>query len=351
MSSAPHTLEGVSGSSETLHDLSLARGTLNRDGLRRRDPDLLYLRLKDPMTRVVELVGGRAQVIESDRGCALLLRSPEDRDSHRLAVFLGHDDQGTAYVGVVGEAAEVQDDQGTAGTAPWRTLREVGVLLSDRDAGLFVTVQGLANWHASHTHCPMCGATTEPDQAGWIRRCTQDRSEHYPRTDPAVIMAVTDAADRLLLARSPLWPQGRLSVLAGFVEPGESLEAAVAREVFEEVGLVVGQVRYLGNQPWPFPSSLMVGFTARAVGVTLHLDREEIVQAVWVSRQDLREMVLAGTFGLSPTVSIARRMIERWYGGPIDQSAGHSLPEGQRRLPGTDNAGFPVRTTRVHREG
>jgi NAD+ diphosphatase len=321
MSSAPHTLEGVSGSSETLHDLSLARGTLNRDGLRRRDPDLLPFLLKDPLTRVVELVGGRAQVVESGRERALLLRSPQERDSHRLAVFLGHDNRGRAYVGVVGTADDEQDQDGV-GEAPWRTLREVGVLLSDRDAGLFVTVQGLANWHASHTHCPMCGAMTEPDQAGWIRRCTRDGSEHYPRTDPAVIMAVTDPADRLLLARSPHWPQGRLSVLAGFVEPGESLEAAVAREVFEEVGLVVGQVRYLGNQPWPFPSSLMVGFTARAVDVTLHLDQEEIVQAVWVSREDLREMVLAGTFGLSPSVSIARRMIERWYGGPIDQNAG-----------------------------
>jgi NAD+ diphosphatase len=290
------------------------------------------LLLKDPLTRVVQLVEGRAQVVESDRASALLLRSPDERDSHRLAVFLGHDTEGTAYVGVVGGAGEAQDDQEAADTAPWRTLREVGALLSDRDAGLFVTVQGLANWHASHTHCPLCGAMTEPDQAGWIRRCTQDRSEHYPRTDPAVIMAVTDAADRLLLARSPHWPQGRLSVLAGFVEPGESLEAAVAREVFEEVGLIVAQVRYLGNQPWPFPSSLMVGFTARAADVTLHLDQEEIAQAVWVSREDLREMVLAGTFGLSPTVSIARRMIERWYGGPIDQGAGHSFSGGTTQV-------------------
>src|SRR5665811_1147640 len=141
--------------------------------------------------------------------------------------------------------------------------------------------------------------------------------DSYPRTDPAVIMAVTDADDRLLLARRPHWPQGRLSVLAGFVEPGESLEAAVAREVFEEVGVVVEQVRYLGNQPWPFPSSLMVGFTARAIDPTLHLDQEEIVEAVWASREELREMVLAGRFGISPTVSIARRMIERWYGGLI----------------------------------
>ncbi|MEP7194738.1 MAG: NAD(+) diphosphatase [Actinomycetota bacterium] len=310
----------MSGSAETLHDLSLARGTLNRDGLLRRDPDLLPLLLKDSRTRVVELIGGRAQVIESDRECALLLRSPQARDSHRLAVFLGHDSEGTPYVGVVGAAGEIQDGKDPVGTAPWRTLREVGVLLSDRDAGLFVTIQGLANWHASHVHCPVCGATTEPDQAGWIRRCTRDRTEHYPRTDPAVIMAVTDSADRLLLARSPHWPPGRLSVLAGFVEPGESLEAAVAREVFEEVGLVVGQVRYLGNQPWPFPSSLMVGFTARAVDVDLRLDQEEIVEALWVSRDDLREMVLAGTFGLSPTVSIARRMIERWYGAAIGQN-------------------------------
>ncbi len=314
MSSAPHRLEGVSESLETLRDLSLARGTLDRAGLRRRDPDLLRLLLKDPSTRIVELVGGRAQVIESDRDCALLLRSPEEQDAFRLTVFLGQDGHGTAYVGLVGAIGDAQDP---SGTAQWRTLREVGVLLSDRDAGMFATLQGLANWHASHTHCPSCGAPTEPDQAGWIRRCTQDGTEHYPRTDPAVIMAVTDAADRLLLARNPNWPQGRLSVLAGFVEPGESLEAAVAREVFEEVGVVVEQVRYLGNQPWPFPSSLMVGFTARAIDPTLHLDQEEIVEAVWASREELREMVLAGRFGISPTVSIARRMIERWYGGLI----------------------------------
>jgi NAD+ diphosphatase len=323
MSRAPHTLEGVSGSSETLHDLSLSRGTLDRDGLRRRDPDLLPLLLKDPLTQVMELVGGRARVSESDRECALLLRSPVEQDLSRLAVFLGQDSEGTAYVGVVGA---IDDAQGPQGAAQWRTLREVGALLSDRDAGLFATVQGLANWHASHAHCPICGATTEPDQAGWIRRCTRDGTEHYPRTDPAVIMAVTDATDRLLLARSPHWPEGRLSVLAGFVEPGESLEAAVAREVFEEVGLVVEQVRYLGNQPWPFPSSLMVGFTALAVEPTLHLDQEEIAEAVWVSREDLREMVLAGGMGISPTVSIARRMIEHWYGGPIDQKVEPATP-------------------------
>ena len=314
MSSAPHTLEGVSGSFETLRDLSLARGSLDRAALRRRDPDLLPLLLKDPLTRILELVEGRAQVVESDRDAVLLLRSPQEQDGRRLIVFLGQDQHGTGYLGVVGQA---QDE---SASAPWRSLREVGVLLSDRDAGMFAAFLGLANWHAVHIYCPRCGAATEPDQAGWIRRCLKDGTEHFPRTDPAVIMAVTDKADRLLLARSPKWPQGRLSVLAGFVEPGESLDAAVAREVFEEVGVVVEQVRYLGNQPWPFPSSLMVGFTARAVDPVLHLDQEEIAEAVWVTRQELAEMVAVGSFAISPTVSIARRMIEHWYGGPLDSA-------------------------------
>jgi NAD+ diphosphatase len=306
----------VSGSFETLRDLPLARGTVARAGLRRRDPEMVPSLLKDPSTRVLELVAGRAEVVEPDRDLELRLRSPDGQDAARLAVFLGQDGDGTAYVGVVGDSLFPPE------TAQWRTLREVGVLLSDRDAGLFATMQGLANWHAVHTHCPRCGARTEPDQSGWIRRCPQDDSEHYPRTDPAVIMAVTDDSDRLLLARSPHWPEGRLSVLAGFVEPGESLEAAVAREVLEEVGIVVDRVRYLGNQPWPFPSSLMVGFTSHAADPTLHLDMDEIVEAFWVSRAELRDMVMAGRFGASPNVSIARRIIESWYGGPIDQPAG-----------------------------
>ena len=313
MTRVPPRLAGVSGSFETLRDLPLARGTVARAGLRRRDPEMLPSLLNDPSTRVLELVAGRAEVVEPDRGLELRLRSPDGQDTARLAVFLGQDGDGTAYVGVVGDSLFPPE------TAQWRTLREVGVLLSDRDAGLFATMQGLANWHAVHTHCPRCGARTEPDQSGWIRRCPQDDSEHYPRTDPAVIMAVTDDSDRLLLARSPRWPEGRLSVLAGFVEPGESLEAAVAREVLEEVGVVVEQVRYLGNQPWPFPSSLMVGFTSHAADPALHLDMDEIVEAVWVAREELHEMVTAGRFGLSPSVSIARRIIENWYGRPIDE--------------------------------
>ena len=161
--------------------------------------------------------------------------------------------------------------------------------LSDRDAGIFTTAQALANWHAAHQFCPRCGAPTEPEQAGWIRRCTRDSSEHYPRTDPAVIMAVVDDDDRLLLGRNAQWPEGRFSVLAGFVEPGESFEAAVAREVEEEVGIEVTDVTYLGNQPWPFPSSDMVGFRARAITTSLHPDTVEMAEARWFTRNEYRK--------------------------------------------------------------
>ena len=139
MTSTPHRLEGVSGSSETLSNLALARGTVDRAGVRRQDPELLPSLLKDPSTQVLELAAGRAEVVDLDRDLALLLRSPTEQDASRLAVFLGQDGDGTAYVGVV------RDDLDPLGTSQWRTLRSVGVLLSDRDAGLFATMLGLAN--------------------------------------------------------------------------------------------------------------------------------------------------------------------------------------------------------------
>jgi NAD+ diphosphatase len=172
-------------------------------------------------------------------------------------------------------------------------------------------------WHATHTHCPRCGTPTEPVEAGWSRRCPADGSGHYPRTDPAVIMSVVDADDRLLLGHNPAWPDGRYSTLAGFVEPGESLEAAVRREVAEEVGVVVGEVEYLGSQPWPFPASLMLGFAARAVDPTISTDDVEITDARWFTREELRSAAAAGDVLLPSGVSIARRLVEHWYGGEL----------------------------------
>ncbi len=200
-------------------------------------------------------------------------------------------------------------------------LRQAGPLLGDRDAGLFTHAVALAYWHATHTHCPRCGAVTEAVQAGHARRCPVDGSEHFPRVDPAVIMLVRDDEDRCLLARNRNWPPRRVSILAGFVEPGESLEQAVIREVGEETGLRVGGIRYVGSQPWPMPRSLMLGFVARAPGgQEIVVDEEEIAEARWFSREQLRAAVSTREVLLPPPVSIAHRIIESWYGAPLPGS-------------------------------
>jgi NAD+ diphosphatase len=301
----------VATTHDILPNLALSRTTLDRAGHERRDPALVERLLSDHGTRIAAVRGDRMRVERTPSGARLALRPPEAGDADRLVVYLGRGPGGTAYAAVV-------EDGSPEPEAEWATLRQVGAGLDDTDAGIFTAGLALANWHRHHQRCPRCGSATEPEQGGWIRRCEQDGSEHYPRTDPAVIMAVIDPADRLLLARSPGWPERNYSVLAGFVEPGESLESAVAREVAEEVGLVVEDVRYLGNQPWPFPSSLMVGFEARTHTTELRLDLEEISAALWVTRDDYRARLRASELRVPTGISIAKRIIEHWLGEPIE---------------------------------
>ncbi len=303
-----------------LEGLALARAGLDRRADLRARPDLLATLLADPGTRVLDLVEDAAPVLDGGSGTAarvgLALRAP-DGDDPAAALFLGtgRDDAGqeAAYVALV----TTDGSRAREGTE-LRTLRQVGAQLGDRDAGIFTTALAMANWHRTHRYCPRCGAPTEPAQAGWIRRCPVDASEHYPRTDPAVIMSVFDDEDRLLLARGTGFRATGMSVLAGFVEPGESLAAAVAREVAEEVGVQVAEVTYLGDQPWPFPASLMVGFTARALGTLLTLQQDEISAARWFTREALAAEVADESLRIPPRLSIARRLIEHWYGGPIE---------------------------------
>jgi NAD+ diphosphatase len=242
-----------------------------------------------------------------------VLTAPRPDDANRLALFLG-EMGGALHVGVVADdLADAVD-----GDPAWRTLRSVGADLDDLGASAFATTLALANWHRSHGHCPRCGTPTEPAQAGWIRRCPSDASEHYPRTDMAVIMAVVDADDRILLARGKGFRGNGMSVLAGFVEPGETLAAAVAREVAEEVGVEVTDVTYLGDQPWPFPTSLMLGFTARALGTDLRLQADEIEAARWFTRDELTAALADNSLVVSGRISISRRILEHWYGGPVE---------------------------------
>jgi NAD+ diphosphatase len=177
------------------------------------------------------------------------------------------------------------------------------------------------HWHQRHHFCGVCGSPTRSEEAGHQRRCTNSacNAVHFPRTDPAVIMAVSDGArngkDRLLLGRQASWPPGMRSVLAGFVEPGESLEEAVAREVKEEVGIEVEDVRYHSSQPWPFPGSIMLGFNAHALSTEIRLSPEEIAEAAWYTREQLRASPEDESFRLPRRDSIARRLVEGWIAG------------------------------------
>ena len=195
----------------------------------------------------------------------------------------------------------------------FRELRGVMAALSPRDAELAATARALLNWHRSHGFCAACGTPTGIAMAGWQRDCPACGAQHYPRTDPVVIMLVV-RGNRLLLGRSTGWPEGMYSCLAGFVEPGETVEAAVRREVAEETGVAVGVVRYLASQPWPFPASLMIGCLAQATSDAITLDPTELADAQWLSREDLAS-VLAGTHPqLKPARkgSIAHFLMENW---------------------------------------
>jgi len=294
-----------------LGELALARGTVDRVTARRMDQDWLDAAWKDPRSRVLVVSHGQALVRMDDTQADLRLVPPEEAPGG-TRFLLGRGGDGVVYFGVDAALPDAPDGVRAA------SLREVGSLLSDRDAGLLTHAVALANWHDTHTHCPLDGTPTVPDPGGHSTRCPVDGSEHFPRTDPAVIMLVTDPDDRCLLARNAAWPGKRVSILAGFVDPGESAEQAVIREVAEETGITVTNVRYLASQPWPMPQSLMLGFRADApAGQDISVDHEELAEAHWYSREGLLASVEAREIVLPPPVSIARRIIEAWYGGPL----------------------------------
>ena len=273
---------------------ALSRAAFDRAADRRKDPEWL----------AAAWAGGKLLVIDADRRAVvsddgLLLVPTGDRPA--AGYFLGLDTDGTAVFAAVGELPRA------LGARP-ATVRDVGALLPARDAGLLVAAIALANWHETHPRCPRCGGPTDVVDGGWVRRCPADGSDHFPRTDPAVIVLVHDGGDRCLLGRQPSWPPGRYSTLAGFVEPGESLEHAVVREIAEESGVVVDDVVYRGSQPWPFPASLMLGFEARAVGGKLGTGDDELEDVAWFGRDDLR----SGRPLLPPPASIAHWLITGW---------------------------------------
>ncbi len=205
------------------------------------------------------------------------------------------------------------------GTENLVSLRDVGTLLSDLEIGAVMHAVALANWHDVHPRCARCGEPTISILGGSTRKCPACEAEHYPRTDSAVIVLVRDREDRILLGRQKIWPAKRFSTFAGFLEPGESLEACVVREVAEEAGVSLSEIKYLGSQPWPFPASIMLSFTAVTDNPEdAEADGEEIEAIRWYTREQIAEDIASGELLLPPGISIARRMIELWYGQPLE---------------------------------
>ena len=296
----------------------LSRGTADRsEDL--RDPERIAQMW--PAARMLVMDGkGRVALEPGGARLATVAASSTADGPPSGAVLLGAVD-GVDHWAMLGEV------QGESGG-----LREWGPLLPDDHAGLLTTATALLTWHAAAGFCPRCGQPSNPSPAGWSRTCPNGH-EDFPRTDAAVIVLVHDGQGSMVLARQPIWPAGRMSVLAGFVEAGESLEHTVAREVLEEVGVHVTDVSYLGSQPWPFPRSLMVGFAARAVpGASLHPRDGEIEEARWFTKDAVRAMIAAENPAVADSwaepapqiegaafevvlpgaVSIARRMVEGW---------------------------------------
>lgn len=331
-----------------LADLPLTPSAVDRDADLRERPELFAELAADPSTRLLVFWRGRTLV----DGNALRLFPADTGYGDATLAYLGKTlvETPTLTAGTRVVLAIV-DDAVALGLEPdedaWLTFRSAAPLLGEPFSSLGTEAAALSNWHLSSTFCPRCGSGTEPQSAGWARRCTRCNNEIFPRTDPAVIVLVLDDEDRLLLGSNILWPQGRYSLLAGFVEAGESLEQAVMREILEESGLRVESAHYLGSQAWPFPRSIMLGFSARvAAGQNpeeLQPDGSEIVDLRWLSRDELRAE--AGTLLLPGSTSIARALIEHWLaadGGPSLDEAARAVAAPSDGDATTDTATDPI---------
>ncbi len=302
-----------------------ASGGIERAHLLRGDAEALTRALEAPDARITPVWRTRSLVAEPAKpgGApqAAMLDASEFRrrfpdmklDPGTNAILLGLIG-GSAHFSVDVSALAEEDAQGrVAGIAKFADLRAVGPLMEHNEGALLAYARGLAHWHDRHRFCGACGAPAAFAEAGHVRRCANPacKASHFPRTDPAVIMLVTDG-ERVLLGRQRIWPPGQHSVLAGFVEPGESLEDAVAREVLEEVGLKVRDIRYRSSQPWPFPASIMLGFTAVSDPAEPDVNTDELEKARWFTREEIRTCPMNDVFRLPRADSIARRLLEDW---------------------------------------
>jgi NAD+ diphosphatase len=276
--------------------LGFAQSRLDRQANERMKPDFIAAQLADPAARFV-LVTGDSLLLGGSEARSALFRRDEARDLGEPSetLFLGLDQDERFPIFALSLPGITQDpEQAMADDRMQIDLRSIASqgLLPGEDLGLLSTARALATWHQSHRFCSRCGAQSAASDGGWKRHCDACGADHFPRTDPVVIMLAVDG-EKCLLGRQPRFPPGMYSALAGFMEPGETIEAAVRREIFEEAGVTTNAVRYLGSQPWAFPMSLMIGCAAQATSTTVTLDQEELEDARWFDKTEVR-LMLAG---------------------------------------------------------
>jgi NAD+ diphosphatase len=314
---------------------TFAGAGLDRAGEHRRDAEWIRARREDPAARAI-VVGADGILLDGDNlgrfplaglaaSGAWSVASGDTAPSPLTAAWSSADEiaarvgespgavtpADAVLLGITPEGPLFAVDAAMIEHAPLIGLRDAAARLSQAEGGLAAYAAAVLNWHRRHPHCSVCGHRTEPDWAGFVRRCPNCGAEHHPRTDPVVIMLVVDG-DRVLMGRQPTWPPKRYSALAGFVEPGESLEEAVAREVREEAGVEIANARYVSSQPWPFPSSLMLGFIADWAGGEPR-PRDEVEDARWFDRAEVADAAAdRGELKLPPPLAIARQLIEGW---------------------------------------
>jgi len=309
----------------SLHNLFTA-SPLDRAEDRRRDGPWLSARQDDPGTRYT-LVWRLTHLVTSQSPARPVFLSHQELhgavDDPGPPTFLGLY-QDRAYFAVELPASADTMPDGLATLGEFQELRQVAALLDAPDAAILAHARAMAYWHQRHRFCGDCGSPTELGEAGYLRLCTNPQcgQHHFPRSDPAIIVLV-EWEEHCLLGRKPSWPEGLYSTVAGFVEPGECIEQAVIREVREETGVRVGEIHYQSSQPWPFPSSLMLGFRAVAADPVIQVDQNELQDARWFTRKEIRSGLLDGRMRVPTHISVSHRLIEGWYDegeiGPLEE--------------------------------
>ncbi len=289
---------------------------IDRVSEKRRDDAWLTARLRDENTRFIpvwklENLFSAGQVVEP------VFLSPQEVDEcvpdSESTILLGLVED-RAYFALGLPSADPEPRPCLTDLGQFQDLRQMAALLDETDATLLAYARAMTYWHCRHRFCGVCGSPTKSLDAGFLRLCTTESCghQHFPRTDPAIIVLVT-CGECALFGRKPFWPPGRHSTIAGFVEPGETLEDAVIREVREETGVKVREMTYHSSQPWPFPSSLMLGFTAKAADSEIRVDKDELENACWLTREELQHKLKGGALRLPSPISISFRLIEDWF--------------------------------------